>query len=70
MSSRPPSLAQRLAARDRPESRPVMYQSWHDLLFLHWAWDPAAIQATLPAGLRVDTFEGRAWDARLRVVAT
>jgi uncharacterized protein YqjF (DUF2071 family) len=38
-----------------------MYQAWHDLLFLHWAWDPAAIQATLPPGLHVDTFEDRAW---------
>jgi uncharacterized protein len=38
-----------------------MYQAWHDLLFLHWVWDPVEIQATLPAGLHVDTFDGRAW---------
>jgi uncharacterized protein len=34
---------------------------WERLLFLHWAWDPGEIQATLPSGLFVDTFEGKAW---------
>lgn len=38
-----------------------MRQQWAHLLFLHWAWDAAAVQRTLPAGLTVDTFEGRAW---------
>lgn len=38
-----------------------MRQSWEHLLFLHWQWDPAAIQRTLPAGLTVDTHEGSAW---------
>lgn len=38
-----------------------MHQRWEHLLFLHWAWDPAEIQRTLPAGLTVDTFGGRAW---------
>ena len=38
-----------------------MRQQWAHLLFLHWAWDAAAVQDTLPAGLTVDTFEGRAW---------
>jgi len=38
-----------------------MSQTWSHLLFLHWAWDPAAIQATLPPGLFVDTHEGRAY---------
>ena len=41
--------------------QPVMRQQWAHLLFLHWAWDAAAVQGTLPAGLTVDTFEGRAW---------
>ena len=34
---------------------------WEQLLFLHWAWDPAEIQKTLPRGLFVDTFDGQAW---------
>lgn len=39
----------------------VMYQKWRELLFLHWTMDPEVIQATLPPGLEVETFEGRAW---------
>ncbi len=38
-----------------------MYQRWDDLLFLHWSYDPSAIQSTLPRGLTVDTFEGKAY---------
>ncbi|HEX2852106.1 MAG TPA: DUF2071 domain-containing protein [Opitutaceae bacterium] len=34
---------------------------WTHLLFLHWQWDPAEVQRTLPPGLTVDTFEGNAW---------
>jgi uncharacterized protein YqjF (DUF2071 family) len=56
-----PSLEQRLAVRARPRERVAMYQSWRELLFLHWRMDPAVIQAGLPAGLWVDTFEGDAW---------
>lgn len=54
-------MADRLAARERPEGAPVMRQRWAELLFLHWAWDPAEVQRTLPAGLTVDVWEGRAW---------
>jgi uncharacterized protein len=38
-----------------------MHQNWRRLLFLHWAWDAAAVQATLPPGLTVETCDGRAW---------
>ncbi len=38
-----------------------MLQRWESLAFLHWRWDPADIQRTLPAGLTVDTFQGDAW---------
>ena len=54
-------MAQRQAERLRPEGAPVMRQRWAELLFLHWAWDAAEIQKTLPAGLTVDTFDGKAW---------
>lgn len=50
-----------LAARARPEGRPVMFHTWRDLLFLHWSFDPEIIQRTLPEGLTVDTFDGKAW---------
>ncbi len=57
-----PTPEQRAACRVRPATRsPVMFQSWRHLLFLHWSWDPAAIQATLPAGLHVDTHHGHAY---------
>lgn len=38
-----------------------MSMRWHDLLFLHWPIEPIAIQALLPHGLLVDTFDGQAW---------
>ena len=56
-----PDEAQRLAARVRPAGIAVMYQQWRDLLFLHWEYPAAAIQATLPEGLFVDTFGGKAY---------
>jgi uncharacterized protein YqjF (DUF2071 family) len=40
---------------------PWLYQRWESLTFLHWAFDPPAVQRLLPRGLVVDTFEGRAW---------
>jgi hypothetical protein len=34
---------------------------WHDLLFMHWPIDSAAIRRYIPAALTIDTFEGTAW---------
>lgn len=56
-----PTLAQRLAQRERPQRPHVMYQKWRHLLFLHWRWDANDIRRRLPAGLHVDTFNGDAW---------
>lgn len=57
-----PSLANRLALRERPTDRsPVMFQTWRELLFLHWAYDPAEIHRTLPPGLQVDTYQDKAY---------
>ena len=44
-----------------PVRRAVMVQQWRDLVYLHWAYDPEVVQRLLPAGLEVDTFDGRAW---------
>src|SRR5687767_12970603 len=44
-----------------PNSKWVMLQSWHDLLFAHWSFDVAAIRSAVPAQLPIDTFEGKAW---------
>jgi uncharacterized protein YqjF (DUF2071 family) len=38
-----------------------MSQRWNDLLYAHWPVPPAQIEALLPIGLRVDTFQGSAW---------
>ena len=38
-----------------------MFQSWRDLLFLHWEVDPTTIQARLPDRLRVDVHQGKTY---------
>ena len=38
-----------------------MVQGWYDLASIHWRYDPAEVQALLPDGLAVDTFDGSAW---------
>ena len=57
----PPSMQQRLVERARPSGPVVMYQRWEHLLFLHWRYDAAVVQAMLPAGLHVDTWSESAW---------
>ena len=49
------------SARERPPGRVVMRQRWEHLLFLHWPVDPAVVAATLPPGLTVECYDGRAW---------
>jgi uncharacterized protein YqjF (DUF2071 family) len=56
-----PATAQRLAERQRPTGSVAGWMRWTNLLFLHWRWDAAEVQRTLPPGLTVDTFEGTAW---------
>ncbi|MFZ0710825.1 MAG: DUF2071 domain-containing protein [Terrimicrobiaceae bacterium] len=56
-----PTMEDRLLARGRPKTRPVLRMQWKELLFLHWSWEEREIQASLPPGLFVDTFEGKAW---------
>lgn len=38
-----------------------MLQRWERLTFIHWPYDPAAVQRLLPDGLEVDAFDGAAW---------
>ncbi len=38
-----------------------MVHRWEQLTFLHWRFEPAAVQALLPPSLRVETFDGSAW---------
>ena len=36
-------------------------QRWNDLLFAHWPIPAAKLEALLPSGLQVDTFDQSAW---------
>ncbi len=42
----------------RPIRRPLMSQSWLELVFIHWEVDPQAVAGLLPRGTVPDTFEG------------
>lgn len=57
----PPTPAQRFANSEFRIARPVMYQRWSDLLFLHWKWDADELQKRLPQGLSIDRHKGDAW---------
>ncbi|MEM6365020.1 MAG: DUF2071 domain-containing protein [Planctomycetota bacterium] len=35
--------------------------TWSDLLFAHWAVEPDVVASQLPAGVNLDTRDGRAW---------
>jgi uncharacterized protein YqjF (DUF2071 family) len=41
--------------------RPVMRQCWERLTFVHWPFEPQAVQRLLPSGLEADVFGGAAW---------
>jgi uncharacterized protein YqjF (DUF2071 family) len=38
-----------------------MRQTWRHLLFAHWPVPPESLRRLVPAGLELQTFEGRAW---------
>jgi uncharacterized protein len=40
---------------------PVMLHRWERLTFLHWSFEPAAVQCLLPDWLDVEIVDGRAW---------
>src|SRR5579884_821766 len=44
-----------------PVRTAVMVQTWRDLTFLHWSFDPGAVRRLLPAQLELDLFDGKAW---------
>jgi uncharacterized protein YqjF (DUF2071 family) len=39
----------------------VLRQTWAELASFHWPYDPDVVQRMLPAGVTVDSFDGRAW---------
>jgi uncharacterized protein YqjF (DUF2071 family) len=56
-----PETIDRIAPTREPSQQELMRQDWHHLLFLHWKVDPGALQALLPPGLDLDTFDGNAY---------
>lgn len=42
----------------RPVGRPLLSQRWTDVTFLHWPVRPGLLDALMPPGVRVDTFDG------------
>ena len=38
-----------------------MYHRWDKLTFLHWPYPAETVQALLPPGLTIETYEGKAW---------
>jgi uncharacterized protein YqjF (DUF2071 family) len=44
-----------------PDAPWIMTQTWHDLLFAHWAVHPALLGAIVPRSLPLDLYDGSAW---------
>ena len=42
-------------------SKPIFYQEWHNLLFLHWKVKKDAFDQLIPSDLEVDTYNDSAW---------
>jgi len=40
-------------------ARPVIRQTWLELTFLHWPFDPADVRPLIPAELELDLWEGK-----------
>ena len=51
----------RLRPTREPARRPVMRQSWRELLFLHWPIRPEDLRPLVPPQLELDLFEGTAY---------
>ena len=51
----------RLSIRSRPPGRPIMYQTWGKLLFLHWPIAVEELRPLIPDRLEIDTYDGTAW---------
>jgi uncharacterized protein len=56
-----PDSIDRVTPTLEPNAQVVVRQDWRHLLFLHWEVPPSELQALLPPGLELDTFEGKAY---------
>ncbi|HET9730842.1 MAG TPA: DUF2071 domain-containing protein [Acidimicrobiia bacterium] len=46
---------------ETPVEFAAMRHWWDALTFIHWRYEPGAIQRALPTGLTVESFDGSAW---------
>jgi uncharacterized protein YqjF (DUF2071 family) len=60
---RAPEIDDRVAATARPDSTPLMHQSWGKLLFIHWRVPVDLLRPHIPEEIGIDTFDGTAWIA-------
>ena len=56
-----PDPIDRISPTLAPDAQPLMYQNWRHLLFLHWEVPAMELQALLPPGLDLDTYDGIAY---------
>ena len=63
MSDFNPAILDEVAHRpwEMPRAPWVMTQTWHDLLFAHWAIPPDELRSRVPAEFEIDLFNGDAW---------
>ncbi len=55
---------------ESPAFRQIFWQTWRDLVFVHWEVDPAALERLLPSQLEPDLFEGKAYIALVPFLMT
>jgi uncharacterized protein YqjF (DUF2071 family) len=51
----------RISPNRRPPGQPAGYQTWSDLLFVHWRLPAEEVAPLLPPPLTLDTWQGDAW---------
>ncbi len=51
----------RISPTQRPAGRPIGYQSWSNLSFLHWRVPVEVLRPLIPQPLEIDTHDGVAW---------
>ena len=56
-----PGTVDRLAPRVRPRGWLAGYQTWTDLLFVHWRVPAEMLRPLIPAEVELDQFDGTAW---------
>ncbi|MBT9560292.1 MAG: DUF2071 domain-containing protein [Myxococcales bacterium] len=50
-----------LVHSQRPPGRPIGFQRWRDLLFLHWRLPAEVVRPLVPPALELDLWDGEAW---------